>query len=97
MEWLQFFPFGEVLSVAGLDDEAAELSTNAITLHSGDPSLPGSAMNKSRHSIGFVAVQVEVFLIEPAYKLYLKSFHPDSRWTLESEVHKPMHIIATNY
>lgn len=78
MEWFQFFPYAEVVALSGGTADNTEQSS--VILRSGDVTIPGSAMNKSKHSIGFVCVQVEVFLIEPAYKLYLKSFHPASRW-----------------
>lgn len=89
VEWFQFFSYAEVLSVAGDGGEGGAEShpgPAALTLRSGDAAFPGSAMNKRKQSVGFVCVQVEVFLSEPAYKLYLKSFHPDSAWAAEREV-----------
>jgi hypothetical protein len=90
IEWLQFFPYREVLATSGHDaDDQEEESTagpTTITMRSGDAYLPGSAMNKCKQSLGFICVEIEVFLVEPAYKLYLKSYHPDSRWTHEHEV-----------
>lgn len=87
-EWLQFFPYNEVQAVSAEDsDSTSDIGRPAtVTLRSGDASLPGSAMNKNKQSIGFVCVQVEVFLIEPAYKLYLKSCHPKAKWNSEHEV-----------
>lgn len=90
VEWLQFFPFSEVVAMSREGTDAVEESDangpNAVTFYSGDANLPGSAMNKCKQSIGFLSVEVEVFLIEPAYKLYLKSSHPSSKWAPDQEV-----------
>ena len=90
IEWLKFFHYREVLATSGHDaddqEEEGTAGPNTITMRPGAAYLPGAAMNKCKQSLRFICVEIEVFLVEPAYKLYLKSYHPDSRWTREHEV-----------
>ena len=79
-EWFQFFPYREAVGMSEEDNEQGSDVRSPVIFRSGDAAIPGSAMNKHKQSLGFICVQVEIFLIEPAFKLYLKSFHPFSQW-----------------
>jgi hypothetical protein len=72
-EWLQLFPFSEVATSSEADATDSAASKDHITFKSGNKNIPGSAMMKPAQFIGFVCVQVEVYLSEPAWKLYVSS------------------------
>ncbi len=85
VEWFQFIPYSEVVSDDAKETDSAGLLPPVI-FHSGDSHIPGSAMTKSKHALGFVCVQVELYVTEPAYKLFLKSKYPANILSRESEV-----------